>query len=62
MIFDNWKKSSRSGTSGGNCLEVSRSSDQHAFRDSKLGADSPVLIVSKEQYKSFILAVKQSHF
>ncbi|WP_338598509.1 DUF397 domain-containing protein [Saccharopolyspora sp. SCSIO 74807] len=61
MIFDNWKKSSRSGTSGGNCLEVGKSFDQRAFRDSKTGEESPILVVNKKQYRAFISAVKRNH-
>ncbi len=48
-----WRKSSRSGTGGGNCVEIADNlADRVAFRDSKDPA-GPVLIVSTAAYRAF---------
>ena len=48
-----WRKSSRSGDNGGNCVEVARNLPGIvAVRDSK-HSDGPVLIVSKDEWATF---------
>ncbi|TDE18869.1 DUF397 domain-containing protein [Actinomadura sp. 6K520] len=41
-----WRKSSRSGSSGGDCVELASLGSQVAVRDSK-DPDGPVLVVSR---------------
>ena len=49
-----WRKSSRSGSNGGACVEVARNLPRIvAVRDSK-NPDGPVLIVSRDEWASFI--------
>ncbi|PRW63718.1 DUF397 domain-containing protein [Actinopolyspora mortivallis] len=53
-----WRKSSRSN-SGGNCVEVAQNlPGTTLLRDSKLGADSPVLAVSPDRFIIFLDAIK----
>jgi hypothetical protein len=48
-----WRKSSRSGTGGGNCVEIADNLPGFvAFRDSKDPA-GPVLTVSTAAYRAF---------
>jgi hypothetical protein len=48
-----WRKSSRSGDNGGNCVEVARNlPGVVAVRDSK-NPDGPALIVSKDEWATF---------
>ncbi|SFT42968.1 protein of unknown function [Actinopolyspora lacussalsi subsp. righensis] len=57
--FANWRRSSRSGTGGGNCVEVAQNLPGTALlRDSKLGTDSPVLAVSPHRFTAFVEAIK----
>ncbi len=52
-----WKKSSRSGDSGGNCVEVAVISKAVAVRDSKNPA-GPALLFSLNEWKGFLRSVK----
>jgi hypothetical protein len=53
-----WRKSSRSGDNGGNCVEVARNlPGVVAVRDSK-HSDGPVLIVSRDEWARFIRRVR----
>ena len=48
-----WRKSTRSGDNGGDCVEVARNlSGVVAIRDSK-DPDGPALIVSKDEWAAF---------
>lgn len=51
-----WRKSSRSGGSGGNCVEVARLSHAVAVRDSKR-PDVPALAVSGRAWQRFTRSV-----
>lgn len=54
-----WRKSSRSNGAG-NCVEVaSNIPGRTLIRDSKLGADSPVLKVTPTQFTAFTSRVKR---
>ncbi|WP_456239496.1 DUF397 domain-containing protein [Actinopolyspora lacussalsi] len=58
-----WRKSSRSGGAGGNCVEVAQNFPSAALvRDSKLGETSPVLSTKHETFTAFIDAVKADRF
>ncbi|WP_019855609.1 DUF397 domain-containing protein [Actinopolyspora mortivallis] len=53
-----WRKSTRSN-GGGQCVEVARNLPGTALvRDSKLGADSPVLAVPPERFTTFLDTIK----
>ena len=53
-----WRKSSRSGDNGGNCVEVARNLPAIvAVRDSK-DPSGPVLIVSRNDWASFITRLR----
>ena len=53
-----WRKSSRSGSNGGNCVEVARNlPDLVAVRDSK-SPHGPVLIVSRDEWARFITRLR----
>lgn len=53
-----WRKSSRSGGNGGQCVEVARNLPGIvAVRDSK-HRDGPVLIFATHEWQSFISGVK----
>ncbi|GAA2219386.1 DUF397 domain-containing protein [Micromonospora olivasterospora] len=55
-----WKKSTRSGTSGGDCVEVADNlRDVVAVRDSKDPA-GPVLTFAPQTWRSFLEFAKQS--
>lgn len=58
QIVPRWHKSSHSGNGGGDCVEVARNlPGRVAVRDSK-NPDGPVLMVSKEEWASFIARVR----
>ncbi len=52
-----WRKSSRSGTNGGNCVEVSTNLPVVAVRDSK-DPDGPVLTVEPAAWTAFTGTLK----
>ncbi|WP_245647176.1 DUF397 domain-containing protein [Microtetraspora niveoalba] len=57
-----WKKSSRSGSSGGNCVEVaSNLPGVIAVRDSK-NPDGPKLLFTPAEWRAFIGGVKDGEF
>ncbi|MGW4637810.1 DUF397 domain-containing protein [Sphaerisporangium sp. NPDC004334] len=57
-----WKKSSRSGNSGGNCVEVAIGLPGIiGVRDSK-NADGPALIFSPGEWSAFLDGVKKGRF
>ncbi|WP_083449661.1 DUF397 domain-containing protein [Actinoplanes rectilineatus] len=57
-----WKKSSRSGGSGGNCVEVARIAESGwAVRDSK-NPDGPVLRFTLAEWDAFVHGVKDGEF
>ncbi len=57
-----WRKSSRSGDNGGNCVEVARNlPGKVAVRDSK-DADGPSLVFSPAEWQAFTAAIKTGAF
>lgn len=48
-----WRKPSRSGANGDNCVEVATDRNRVLVRDSKL-PDGPVLAVSTEEWRAFL--------
>jgi hypothetical protein len=59
--FSGWKKSSYSAN-GNNCVEVAAAPGVVGVRDSKLGADSPILTVTPAGWSTFVSAVKAGQF
>jgi hypothetical protein len=53
-----WRKSTRSGNSGGNCVEVRVNDEEFQVRDSKLGDDSPIFDFTPEDFRSLLLAAR----
>ncbi|TDC62410.1 DUF397 domain-containing protein [Actinomadura sp. GC306] len=53
-----WRKSSRSGSSGGSCVELAQVKDRVAIRDSK-DPHGPVLVVSRAVLRDAIRAVDE---
>lgn len=53
-----WRKSSRSGGNGGNCVEIARTRAAVGLRDSK-DPDGPVLAVEPAQFATFLAALKR---
>lgn len=56
-----WRKSSRSGGNGGNCVEVADLPDGTAVRDSK-DPTGPVLKASPAQWGAFTTAIRRGEF
>jgi hypothetical protein len=54
-----WRKSSRSGNSGGNCVEVRGFDEEFQVRDSKLGDGSPVFGFAREDLQSLLRAAQR---
>jgi Domain of unknown function (DUF397) len=55
----NWRKSSYSGGSGGNCIEVGNSGRAVLVRDTKQADSGPVLRFSAEQWRRFAVEVRK---
>ena len=53
-----WRKSSYSGQSGGNCVEVADSGRRVLVRDTKQAATGPVLAFNPDAWRSFAAKVK----
>ncbi|MET7901980.1 DUF397 domain-containing protein [Streptomyces sp. NPDC005336] len=49
-----WFKSSYSGTSGGDCVEVASGLDAVYVRDSKAAGDGPVLPFDRDEWAEFV--------
>lgn len=56
-----FRKSSFSGSNGGNCVELARTDATFGVRDSK-NPIGPVLATRAEQGHKFLLAIKGDHF
>lgn len=54
-----FRKSSFSGSSGGECVEIAHAGTSFGIRDSK-NASGPVLVLDESQGAAFLAAVKQS--
>ncbi|MEU8798032.1 DUF397 domain-containing protein [Spirillospora sp. NPDC048819] len=53
-----WRKSSRSGTTGGECVEVAALDPAVAVRDSK-DPDGPELVLVAGDWRTLITGIKQ---
>ncbi|MFD8562423.1 DUF397 domain-containing protein [Streptosporangium canum] len=57
-----WRKSTRSGSDGGNCVEVAELPHGHrGVRDSK-NPSGPALVFTPEEWNAFIGGVKDGEF
>jgi hypothetical protein len=57
-----WRKSSRSGDNGGNCVEVARHlPGTVAVRDSK-NPDGPMLVISPAGWQAFTASIKADEY
>jgi Domain of unknown function (DUF397) len=57
-----WRKASRSGNNGGNCVEVAQNlPGAVAVRDSK-DPDGPKLVFSPEDWRTFTAGMKAGEF
>lgn len=54
-----WFKSSRSGTNGGDCVEVAAGGSVVYVRDSKTADDGPVLRVGRHEWTAFVSLTAQ---
>jgi hypothetical protein len=54
-----WFKSSYSGTSGGDCLEVAAGPDAVYVRDSKVVGGRPMLRVGRDEWTALVRLVVQ---
>lgn len=54
MLTSDWKKSSRSGNTGGDCVEARTHGGLIQVRDTKLGADSPVLDATPAAWRALL--------
>lgn len=54
-----WRKSSRSGNSGANCVEIRANDGKFEVRDSKLGDDSPIFGMNTEEFVSLMRAAQR---
>ncbi|MFE5331197.1 DUF397 domain-containing protein [Embleya sp. NPDC056575] len=52
-----WRKSSYSGSQGGNCVEVAELTDVIGIRDSKLG-ESPIIRTGSEAWAALLDATR----
>lgn len=57
-----WRKSSRSGSNGGQCVEVAVVGGVVGVRDSKDGGRGAVLVVAPEEWDGFVAGVVDGGF
>ncbi len=60
LTYSGWRKSSRSGNNGGNCVEVGFADEARAIRDTKQAHDPnrATLEVSGTAFSAFLARVK----
>jgi hypothetical protein len=54
-----WRKSTRSGNSGANCVEARTDGRSFEVRDSKLGDASPIFGLATEDYVGLLRAAQR---
>lgn len=54
-----WRKSTRSANSGGNCVEVRVNDEEFQVRDSKLGDGSPIFDIRPTDFRSLLHAAQR---
>ena len=58
LTYKNWRKSSRTGGGGGQCVEVGWCPGYVGIRDTKLGNSSPILTFTETSFKTFRDTIK----
>lgn len=58
MTTGNWRKSSRSGQGGSQCVEARLHGDTPQLSDSKLPDNRPIVTMSVGGFSEFVAAVK----
>ena len=61
MISQEWKKSSKSGSNGGSCVEVLRRDEAIQVRDSK-DPHGPILTFTRREWEAFVGGAKDGEF
>ncbi len=61
MISQEWKKSSKSGGNGGECVEVRRHDGAIQIRDSK-DPTGPVLMFTPDEWRAFLDGAVRGEF
>jgi Domain of unknown function (DUF397) len=61
MTTPRWRKSSRSGAQGGDCVETARLSDDIGIRDSKNTRQGHI-VVSREEFGGLLRQIKDGAF
>jgi hypothetical protein len=60
MKQSGWRKATRSGAQGNDCVEARAASSGFQVRDSKLGEDSPTLDLQAAEFDSLLRALKRA--
>lgn len=58
MTATAWRKSTRSGNSGANCVEARKGNGVYQVRDSKLDEDSPVFDLAQGDFTGLLRAAR----
>jgi uncharacterized protein DUF397 len=61
MEFTDWRKSTRSEQNA-NCVEVGFAPGRTGIRDTKLGANSPILDIDNKAFAAFVSRVQNGTF
>ena len=57
-----WRKSTRSGGNGGQCVEVAFVDGAVGLRDSKQQGEGPILVFTPEEWDAFLAGVRDGEF
>jgi hypothetical protein len=57
-----WFKSTRSGSNGGQCVEVRRHDGKIQVRDSKANGAGPILTFTRDEWAAFLGGARQGEF
>jgi len=57
-----WHKSRHSGDNGGQCVEVAFTDNAVGLRDSKQNGNGPILVITHDEWDTFINGTKDGEF
>lgn len=60
MKASEWRKSSRSGSGGSNCVEARTTEVGYQVRDSKLSDDSPVFSLKSSDFSALLFTAREN--